>query len=205
MPEKQTIHIIPAGFEYDRIIAPILREYPAKKVYVLQGKTMSSYPDAGELEEHFVQKLKEQPIPIQIEDVNIYHFDEVFERACSIINKEITAGNTISINISAAPHLALVALLSAALLYHNIGKIKIIYVAPEKYLLPEILNKLSTLKAWDGELDPLLQQLTNLIEQFRTFGSARGVKEIFCITFSNPITLRNRGGDSRNLGREKTS
>ncbi len=139
MEQKKGVHIVAAGFEYERIVKPIIEGYPAEKVIVLRhsGET---YTHSTTLADHFLQKLKEFPVEIEGETVDIYDFDNVFLTTLRIIRQELENGRKVYVNISSAPKLALVAMMSAVFFLRDHGEIAILYSKPEEYLVPKIID-----------------------------------------------------------------
>jgi len=72
------------------------------------------------------------------------------------------------LNISSAPKLTLVAMMSAAFMMKNQADIEIFYVSPEEYLIPKIVEKLS-------DVDNNVEELKELGEQFLESGTAMGL------------------------------
>ena len=174
MPGKEKgIHITAGSFEYDRVIAPIMEKYPVEKLVLLKAESTDRYPDAKRLTDNFVQKMKNNPIDIEIEDVDIYDFDEVFLKTISVLKKY--SNKRIYINISSAPKLTLVAMMSAAFFSKQRHNLEIFYIAPEDYLLPQILNKISELK--DGKDEETIDELIQLGREFKENGTAKGISE----------------------------
>jgi len=72
------------------------------------------------------------------------------------------------LNISSAPKLTLVAMMSAAFMMKNQADIEIFYVSPEEYLIPKIVEKLS-------DVENNVEELKELGEQFLERGTAMGL------------------------------
>ncbi|MFP4050938.1 MAG: DUF6293 family protein [Thermoplasmata archaeon] len=174
MPGKEKgIHITAGSFEYDRVIAPIMGKYPVEKLVILKAESTDRYPGAKKLTDDFVKKMKKNPIDIETEDVDIYDFDEVFLKTISVLKKY--SDKRIYINISSAPKLTLVAMMSAAFFSKQKHNLEIFYIAPEDYLLPKILSKISDLK--DSKDEETIDELIQLGKEFRENGTAKGISE----------------------------
>lgn len=153
-------HIVPVGFDYDRVIAPLVREHMAvDRVLLLEGDVGSetnveySRKLAAKLEQDFVNLLGAETERFVIEDV--YDYDGAFERAFSLINAELdqTRGEAdqqqceVWVNISAMPRTVSFAFATAA---HSImverdedrERIHTYYTVPEKYLETELAEEL---------------------------------------------------------------
>ncbi len=170
------IHITTDGYEYDRIIQPIIGKYPVEKLVVFRSPD-SPYTDARDLAEEFVQKVLALGIDVEVVDVNIYDFNHVFINTLKQINMYAGEGKKVYINISPVPKLATVAMMCAAFLspYHD--NLEIFYASPEEYIIPKIINHLTTM-----EMDEQGRtKLVELTERFMKKGSAEGVKDYFDI------------------------
>jgi len=171
--KEKGIHITAGSFEYDRVIAPIMGKYPVEKLIILKAESSDRYPEAKSITDRFVDKMKSNPIDIEIKDVDIYDFDEVFLKTTSILKK--FSDKKIYINISSAPKLSLVAMMSAAFFSKKRNNLEIFYLAPKDYLLPKILNKISELK--DSKDEETINDLIRLGEEFKENGTAKGISE----------------------------
>ncbi|KXA92533.1 hypothetical protein AKJ40_04270 [candidate division MSBL1 archaeon SCGC-AAA259M10] len=170
MVEKQRgIHVFAGSYEYDRIVEPLFGDFPVEKIIALRSDT--SYPIMTKLTDHFIQKLRDN-IPREIETVSldIYNFDEVFRKTLKILREYSKKDIPIFLNISSAPKLTLVAMISAAYFFKNKGNIEIFYVAPETYLVPEILEELDKLD--DSNQSKVIENLKELRDIFRKSGIA---------------------------------
>jgi hypothetical protein len=160
-------HIVPVGFDYDRLIAPLVRErLDVDRVVLLEGAVGSeanveySRNLAEKLEADYRNLLGAETDRIVIEDV--YDYDTAFEQAFALINAELdhrreegepageneTAGESeVWVNISAMPRTVSFAFATAA---HSImvereserDRIHTYYTVPEKYLETELAEEL---------------------------------------------------------------
>ena len=142
MKRKKGTHIVAAGFEYDRIVKPML-EYPGDRVIVLRNNG-DNYVRSSTLANHFLKKLKEFPVEIEEVSIDIYDFDNVFLKMLELIKKEINDGRGVYVNISSAPKVTLVAMMSATFFMRGKGEIEIIYCKPEEYLIPKMIDALDS-------------------------------------------------------------
>jgi hypothetical protein len=198
-------HIVPVGFDYDRLIAPLIRDQlSVDKVVLLQGAVGSEgnveYSErlAGRLEANFQNLLGAQTERMTIADV--YDYDAAFERAFNCITAELDAGNEVWVNVSSMPRPVSFAFATAA---HSVmvereadrDRIHTYYTAPEKYLetelaeeLREEIDLLADLEARmspDGTVtvDPeavtdRLEAARGLLAEFDERGTTIGAKEI---------------------------
>ncbi len=170
------IHIAAAGFEYDRIIVPIMTEYPVEKLIILQADTSEEYFGADKITKHFVDKIHDIPIPIEVVNTDIYDFDKVFQKTLKLIRKYTNQGKKVYLNISSAPKLALVGMIAAAFFTPDKSKVKIFYGAPEDYVLPNMITDLGLFND-SKKKENKIEDMEELGKRFLQKGSGMGVKE----------------------------
>jgi len=195
-------HIVPVGFDYDRLIAPLVREQlDVDRVILLEGAVGSeanveySRNLAEKLETDYRNLLGAETERVVIEDV--YDYDTAFEQAFELINTELDRADDaeVWVNISAMPRTVSFAFATAA---HSImvereedrQRIHTYYTVPEKYLETELaeelrkgLDLLSDLEAEvDGELEERVEKrldtAEDLLAEFDERGTTIGAKEI---------------------------
>ncbi len=200
-------HIVPVGFDYDRLIAPLVRDkLDVDRVILLEGAVGSeanveySRNLTDKLEQDFQSLLGTETERVVVEDV--YDYDTAFEQAFALINAELDrenaagqAVNEVWVNISAMPRTVSFAFATAA---HSImvereedrERIYTYYTVPEKYLETELAEELrrevSLLEAVHDELTGKLQDRTGrrleaaqtLLAEFDERGTTVGAKEI---------------------------
>ncbi len=195
-------HIVPVGFDYDRLIAPLIRDqFDVDQVILLEGAVGSqanveySRRLSEKLEQDFRNLLGAETERITLEDV--YDYDAAFERAYQLINERLDEGNEVWVNISAMPRPVSFAFATAA---HSItlerqadrDRIHTYYTAPEKYLETELAEELRScrdllseaLQDADGgevtlSIDRVREQLTaadDLLTEFDERGTTVGAK-----------------------------
>ncbi|SIR47011.1 aspartate kinase [Haladaptatus litoreus] len=191
-------HIVPVGFDYDRVIAPLVRDQlDVDRVILLEGAVGS---EANvEYSRHLSRKLGkdfENLLGAETERVvlaDVYDYDAAFEQAYDRINAELDAGGEVWVNVSAMPRTVSFAFATAA---HSImverqsdrEKIHTYYTAPEKYLetelaeeLREEIDLLASIR--DGDVDEArietrLESARDLLSEFDERGTTIGAKEI---------------------------
>ena len=197
-------HIVPVGFDYDRLIAPLVREQMrVDRAILLEGDVGSevnveySRRLAKKLEQDFHSLLGATTERFVIDDV--YDYDDAFEQAFSLINTELdrdegTGPNEVWVNISAMPRTVSFAFATAA---HSImveregdrDRIHTYYTVPERYLESELAEELriqiDLLESLDGEttpseeqIDARLESARSLLSEFDERGTTIGAKEI---------------------------
>ncbi|QAU13842.1 aspartate kinase [Halorubrum sp. BOL3-1] len=160
-------HIVPVGFDYDRMIAPLIRDqFDVDRVILLEGTVGSeanveySRNIARKLEQDFKNLLGAETVREKLTDV--YDYDAAFERAFDLINAELDrddAGDRddaddsppdereVWVNLCSMPRPVSFAFATAA---HSImverqadrDRIHTYYTAPEKYLETELAEEL---------------------------------------------------------------
>ncbi len=190
-------HIVPVGFDYDRLIAPLVRDQlDVDRVVLLEGAVGSeanveySRNLASKLQKDFTNLLGAETEEYVVEDV--YDYDAAFEQAYDLINGELDTGSEVWVNVSAMPRTVSFAFATAA---HSImveregdrDRIHTYYTVPEKYLeteLAEELRKQCDLRAavLDGDVDrerleERLEVGRELLEEFDERGTTIGAKK----------------------------
>jgi hypothetical protein len=191
-------HIVPVGFDYDRLIAPLVRErLSVDRVILLEGAVGSeanveySQRISGKLEQDFENLLGADTEGVPIADV--YDYDAAFEQAYDLINAELDAGNEVWVNISSMPRTVSFAFATAA---HSImverqedrERIHTYYTAPEKYLETELAEELRSGielledvedgDVTDERVTERLESARALLEEFDERGTTIGAKEM---------------------------
>jgi len=201
-------HIVPVGFDYDRLIAPLIRDqFDVDRVVLLEGAVGSeanveySRHLSKKLEKDFRNLLGAETGRVIVEDV--YDYDTAFEQAYDLINTELDTGAEVWVNVSAMPRPVSFAFATAA---HSImverqedrDRIHTYYTAPEKYLETELAEELRAgrdlladlldaagAEAEDtgidldrGRLRERLDAASNLLEEFDERGTTIGAKRI---------------------------
>ncbi|PSP57170.1 aspartate kinase [Halobacteriales archaeon QH_7_66_36] len=189
-------HIVPVGFDYDRLIAPLVRDrVTVDRVVLLEGAVGSeanveySRNLGGKLEQDFENLLGAETERYSVEDV--YDYDAAFAQAFDLINEELDAGNEVWVNVSSMPRVVSFAFATAA---HSIAveraedrdRVHTYYTAPEKYLETELAEELRAgadlladlLDDVDDErVRERLDAARDLLAEFDERGTTIGAKE----------------------------
>jgi hypothetical protein len=194
-------HIVPVGFDYDRLIAPLVRDQlDVDRVILLEGAVGSeanveySHNLSAKLDTDFQNLLGAETEHLVIDDV--YDYDAAFERAFDLINAELDAGGEVWVNISSMPRTVSFAFATAA---HSVmvereddrDRIHTYYTAPEKYLETELAEELrrgvALLEDLEAAVDEpgLAERVTGrlaaareLVAEFDERGTTIGAKRI---------------------------
>ncbi|ELZ45676.1 hypothetical protein C463_06052 [Halorubrum californiense DSM 19288] len=172
-------HVVPVGFDYDRMIAPLIRDqFDVDRVILLEGTVGSeanveySRNIARKLEQDFRNLLGAETVREPLDDV--YDYDAAFERAFDLINAELdrdegidepddsegasAAEREVWVNLCSMPRPVSFAFATAA---HSImverqadrDRIHTYYTAPEKYLETELAEELRATRDLLRDLD----------------------------------------------------
>ncbi|MFB6085273.1 MAG: DUF6293 family protein [Halodesulfurarchaeum sp.] len=203
--ERPQTHIVPVGFDYDRLIAPLVRDQlRVDRVVLLQGAVGSegnveySKRLAGKLEADFENLLGARTERMTITDV--YDYDTAFELAFEAITAALEAGQEVWVNVSSMPRPVSFAFATAA---HSVmveregdrDRIHTYYTAPEKYLetelaeelgaeidlletLREEVNREGAVRIDPETIDERLETARELRAEFDERGTTIGAKEI---------------------------
>ncbi|MFC4408789.1 HFX_2341 family transcriptional regulator [Haloarchaeobius iranensis] len=194
-------HIVPVGFDYDRLIAPLVRDqFDVDRVILLEGAVGSeanveySQNLSQKLETDFQNLLGAETERMVVADV--YDYDAAFEQAYDLIVEELDRGNEVWVNIAAMPRTVSFAFATAA---HSLmvereedrESIHTYYTAPEKYLETELAEELRKQQDLLGDLadagldDDLRERVVarldaadGLLKEFDERGTTIGAKEI---------------------------
>ncbi|WP_254535359.1 HFX_2341 family transcriptional regulator [Halomarina litorea] len=195
-------HIVPVGFDYDRLIAPLVRDQlDVDRVILLEGAVGSeanveySRNLATKLEKDFRNLLGAETERFVIEDV--YDYDTAFEQAYDLVNAELDREGReegeVWVNVSSMPRTVSFAFATAA---HSImverqsdrDRLHTYYTVPEKYLETELaeelregLDLLAEVRdsSVDSErVDEWLEGARDLLSEFDERGTTIGAKEI---------------------------
>ena len=189
-------HIVPVGFDYDRLIAPLVRDQlDVDRVVLLEGAVGSeanveySRNLAAKLQKDFTNLLGAETEEYVVEDV--YDYDAAFEQAYDLINGELDTGSEVWVNVSAMPRTVSFAFATAA---HSImveregdrDRIHTYYTVPEKYLETELAEELRSqcglleeLLGGDVDDDRIEERLSaarDLLAEFDERGTTIGAK-----------------------------
>ena len=195
-------HIVPVGFDYDRLIAPLIREQmDVGRVILLEGAVGSeanveySRRLAEKLDKDFTSLLGAETERFVLEDV--YDYDAAFEQAYDLINAELDGERDdgppeVWVNVSAMPRTVSFAFATAA---HSImvereedrERIHTYYTVPEKYLETELAEELrrgiDLLTDLQSEIDDEriadhLRSAEALLAEFDERGTTIGAKKV---------------------------
>ncbi|MCX2819955.1 DUF6293 family protein [Haladaptatus sp. F3-133] len=186
-------HVVPVGFDYDRLIAPLVRDkVDVDRAVLLEGSRGSS-DVARKLREEFASLFDAETTTVKVDDV--YDYDGVFATAYGVLRDERDDGNEVRVNVSAMPRPVSFAFTNAA--QHVVvedeearGSILAYYTAPERYLETELAEEVDELvrlmrrlkdegltDAAERELDERYSRANELLREFEERGTTVGARE----------------------------
>lgn len=194
----ETVHIIPVGFDYERLLHPISKEdLPADRIILLHSSPSdddgAAYELASSMAEQLEYTLSHLDTEATIKRVeNIYDYSEMYTLAYRLIEREITDKNDVWINISSMPRTVAFAFATAAnvLTVENPewrDDIHTYYVSPDQYyaldLLKELQKEHSFLEALtDMYSDECIQErlgsVSELLSKVERSGLTKGAKQM---------------------------
>jgi hypothetical protein len=194
----ETVHIIPVGFDYERLLHPISKEdLPADRITLLHSSPTDGDEAAYELASSMVEQLEytlshfdtEATIE-RVED--IYDYPEMYTLAYRLIENEVADTNDVWVNISSMPRTVAFAFATAAnvLTVENPewrDDIHTYYVSPDQYyainLLKELRKERSFLEALsemysDDRIEERLESVDELLSKVERSGLTKGAKQM---------------------------
>ena len=193
----EQVHIIPVGFDYERLFQPISQgKLDADKVYLLHSSREESDEEARRLAENMLAELKRTfdtvlGINVETEVVeNIFNFENLYPYAYDRIEKEVNKRNEVWVNISSMPRTVAFAFATAAnsLLVENQdyrNQIHTYYVSPEHYLVTEMIEQfrkerefLETHRDKGDEFQERYNEISETLNQIDKSGVTKGAAKM---------------------------
>lgn len=195
----ETVHIIPVGFDYERLLHPISKgELHADRVRLVRGVRSDTAIEVRRLTERMIDELEytldsHLEVDVNLEDLEeLYDYRAVYRSAYDMLTEEVEEGNTVWINISSMPRTVAFAFATAANSYivENPSDRELLhtyYVRPEKYFAPEMLgelqNEVEFLEHIEGKIDDpevseRLRTLESLVNEIERSGITKGAKRM---------------------------
>lgn len=196
---RETVHIIPVGFDYERLLHPISKgNLTADRIYLLHSSRGTNDSEAQELAQSMVGKLEyafESHLDIETRVQTVdepFEYKLAYQKAHEMIKNEVEDENDVWINISSMPRTVAFAFATAAnaLIIENKERrdhIHTYYVSPERYYIIDILNELRNEKTFlerfnerfdDEEIEKRLDTISTLISKVDRCGITKGAKEM---------------------------
>lgn len=194
-----TLHIIPVGFDFERLIQPISQGgLQADRVLLLRADGDEEDDGAAELANQMYDKLHEDFDRVLGADVerrsieNIYDYSELYAFAFELFQEELEQGAEVYVNISSMPRTVAFAFATAAdaLIietpeYRDL--LHTYYVSPENYAVLDLLDilrdELEFLERKQSEIDDQefsdrISEVEDGIEDVMEGGVTEGAKEM---------------------------
>lgn len=196
---NQDVHIIPVGFDFDRLSQPISQgDLEADRIRLLDGSNGSSENDVQRLVDRMLDQLmftfdRMLGKEVEIEDIGeTYGFEDAYVEAYRMISDEISDENRVWINISSMPRTVAFAFATAA---NSIiveepdlrDSIHTYYVAPEDYLVVDMIEELRKTQTAlqeavndeeSANLHDRLDSVENLLDEVDSSGVTKGARSM---------------------------
>lgn len=193
------VHIIPVGFDFERLSQPISQgNLDADRIRLLRGSSDSEAPAVRELAGRMLEQLEftfDRILGIEVETdeiSDIYGFEDAYVMAYEMISDEVSAGNSVWINISSMPRTIAFAFATAAnsLIVEDPDlreAIHTYYVSPEEYLVTDMVEELRETRDFlEAEVDETsseawrnrLNSLDQLVSQIDESGVTKGARQM---------------------------
>jgi hypothetical protein len=195
----EDVHIIPVGFDHERLFIPISRNgLDADRVILIHSAEKPNTGEAQKLAERMADKLRrtfESHLGLEVEKKQIpdvHNYKEAYKRGYEMITGELDQGNKVWINISSMPRTVSFAFATAAnsLIVEDPkrrDKVHTYYVSPDKYYATEMIEELREQKELledlsedtdDEEVQQRLDSVTELLSGIDDHGTTAGAKEL---------------------------
>jgi len=195
----QDVHIIPVGFDFERLSQPISKgNLDADRVRLLAGVGDESNGEVQALVDRMLEQLlftfdRMLGMKVEHEDISdIYGFDDIYVKAYKMISEEVGKGNRVWINISSMPRTVGFAFATAA---NSIivedpdlrDDIHTYYVPPEDYLVVNMIQELRETRETleeaveeddSGPLSDQLESIEGLIDDIDSSGVTKGARKM---------------------------
>jgi len=200
----ERVHFIPVGFDFDRLIYPISKgELGADRVVLIthEGDPDDEATDrAADLANNMTTRLENsfelidvevEREPIDIEE--LYQYETLYPVAHEYILDELEAGNEVFVNISSMPRTTAFAFATAAdsIIAEYQSEVEGIrdmlhtyYVAPDKYLVLEMIDALEDAKnlfeemSEDIRVHPQYTNIRDLLNKIDENGVTEGARDL---------------------------
>lgn len=195
----EDVHLLPVGFDYERLIQPISASdgLPADRVIILFSAAGSGDERVEELVIRLVDKLQEdveRVLRLEAErtpvEPNIFDYSDLYEFAHSRIMTELEKENNVYVNISSMPRTVAFAFATAAesIVLEEPGRrdsVTTYYASPEQYLVLDMIEQLGKeldfledLRDRDiPEVEERYNEVKNLVSKLER-GISEGVREL---------------------------
>ena len=200
----ERVHFIPVGFDFDRLIYPISKgELEADRVVLIthQGNPDDEATDrAADLANNMTNRLENsfelidvevEREPIDIEE--LYQYETLYPVAHEYILDELEAGSEVFVNISSMPRTTAFAFATAAdsIIAEYQSEVEGVrdmlhtyYVAPDKYLVLEMIDALEDAKnlfeemSEDIRVHPQYTNIRDLLNKIDKNGVTEGARDL---------------------------
>ena len=195
----KNVHIIPVGFDFERLSQPISKgNLAADRIKLLNGSSGSNEEETHALTDRMLEQLeftfdRMLGLEVEIESISDVHgYEDAYVTAYRMILEEIRDGNQIWINISSMPRTVAFAFATAAnsLIVEEPSRrndIHTYYVAPEEYLVVDMISELEKTrdvlkqeikKDTSDSLQERFDSIDNLLSEIESSGVTKGAQRM---------------------------
>lgn len=197
----KTVHFVPVGFDYERLIIPILQDQlDADRVVILRSgeAEFDQDDDIGpELVGKMTEKVQEftdlKGLEVETNKVeDIYQYEEVYKNAYGMMKEYIDDGWEVYVNISSMPRTVAFAFATASNSFfveeaELRDQVHTYYVAPEKYLVTDMIRELRELRdlleqllenPHKASIEQRLEDVENLLSNVENKGITEGARDL---------------------------
>ena len=203
---NEIVHIIPVGFDYERLLHPISKgDLEADRIRLIGSDRPNSDPPIRELADRWLKELKytfSSHLDYSVEVTHLdgsnalYDYKRLYQEAHSIITEERDQGNSVWVNISSMPRTVAFAFATAANAYvvnnpEDRENLHTYYVKPSVYYAPQMFGELQQLQDAIGrwadqvdsrdmkaEIEDRLHSVEELVASIERKGMTGGAAEI---------------------------
>jgi len=150
--------------DFKTIVDPIFKKYPCGEIVLIRPTKneavnhIKTYYDETES-----NRRKFQDLDMRVREVTVDpdEYEQIFEELTKIVREYISGDHNIFINMSSAPELVMIAMITAAYSMPNTKKIKLLMHTPNAYVLHErSRNRCRTGSQKTSDFDPRVSSLS---------------------------------------------
>lgn len=167
---QESVHIIPVGFDFQRLVKPFTSgDTDIDKAIIIGSNKKSGTDEAENMANKMISLIESQvklnDAKVQRENFNDLHdYKSIFETSYNLIKREVEEGNELWINISSMPRTVAFALATAANTYSaefpkHRDEIHMIYVSVNEYFALDMKKELKKVRDSIKDLDEVPESL----------------------------------------------
>lgn len=195
----ENVHIIPVGFDYERLFQPISQgNLEADRIYLLDSPREDADEELRRIAENMLEKLEDTFERVLGKTVerhtveDIFEFEKVYPEAYKMIEDEVKQENEVWINISSMPRTVAFAFATAAnsLVVEEPelrDKVHTYYVSPDEYLVIRMIKQLRKERGFledlaetqgNDRIEERLEAVDDLVSEIDNSGVTKGASKM---------------------------